>query len=238
MKRFLILLLCLVIAAACPVCRAEDDAFSFFGPSDDSRFNTVDGSREAIEITIDGRSTQLAFDGSQEYSSIIDGTVQASFFAYSDNSEYVFELYMVFPDTVRSGSVLTPEQSLKDDPDCSVVLILNAMDKEQYFFAGQSEGRIYPDGSTYSMNFESVTSSELSRTYTGTLTATLAAMDQDTGDPLVPFAIQDAPFTFTISLEENDEDGNPFEEFPHDEHGYNGPTVPMAPTATPRAYKV
>ena len=242
MRKTLLCMLCLLLSMAMllPAVTAEesfpDDPFDH---QDGGGVDALDGSRESIEIVINGTNTPLAFDGSTQFSSIMDGTVQASFYAYSNNSDYLYELYMIFPDTVQSGSVITPDYALQNHPDCSVVLILSNKDNEQYFYAGQVDGRVYPTDASYSMRFDTVTSTDSTRTYTGKLSAALAPMDPDSGDPIVSFKIENAPFSFTISLEQDTEDGNPFQEFPDDE--LPGPLDPGAfvqPTPTQKAYKV
>ena len=234
MKRVLVLLLCLLMSAAMLAAMAEGDPFEQLPEGNHA---AAEGSANAIEIVIDGNATPLSFDASTEFSSIMDGTVQASFYAYSANSEYLYELYMIFPVTVQSGSTLTPEYALQHDPDCSVVLILSSKEKEQYFFAGQSDGKIYPDNSTYTMTFDTVSATESSRTYAGTLSASLAAMDPDTGTPLVPFEIQNAPFRFTIPVSQTPEE-NPFGDVPEDLPDAFDPRPMETPTAAPDTYRV
>ena len=153
----------------------------------------------SIEIVINGRRTPLAFDGSEEYSTIADGTVQASFYAYSDNSTYLYELYMIFPDSVQSGSTITPDFALQNDPDCSVVLIISTNEDEQYYFAGQVDGAVYPNDSSYSISFDTVSADGDTRTYTGRLSASLVEMEMHPGAPLASFSIEDAPFSFSMS---------------------------------------
>lgn len=163
---------------------------------------------EAIEIDIDGRSLSLGFDASEEYSSVANGTVQASFYTYADNSEYLYELYMTFPVSVQAGSTITPEYAIEYAPDASVVLIVSTPEDERYYFAGQVDGAVYPDESDYTIAFDSVSVSGDTRVYTGRLSAALVAMDL----PLGLLTIEDAPFSFTMSVSESDADdpGFPF----------------------------
>ena len=153
---------------------------------------------DSIRLELHGQTLDLAFDGSEEYSSIMDGSVQASFYVYTDNSANLYELYLVFPDSVQSGSVITPDYALQNAPDCSVVLITTIGQTETYYFAGQVDGAAYPDRSGYTMRFDAVTEDGGNRTFRGTLSATLVGVDIDSGDATSSLDIVDAPFSFTM----------------------------------------
>ena len=224
MNKLLALLMCLLLCTSIAAF-AEDDPFGDDAPEFDFRdVMPTAASGESIEIEINGRNTSLSFDSSEKFSVISGGTVQASFYAYSDNSELLYELYMIFPETVETGSTVTPEYAIQHDPDCSVVMIISSNDVEQYYFAGQVDGAIYPSNSAYSITFDSVSLSNGQRTYTGRLSASLIDMDDTSNTPLVNFRIDNAPFSFTMPVgsaaaepdfpEIPGDDADPFADFP------------------------
>ena len=211
MKRIIVLMLFALTLTLLSAALADP----FDPPSDDSFSAAIEG-LESIEIQINGSPVTLTFDSSEEYSSVLNGLVQASFYAYSSDSEYLYELFLNFPDTVESGSSVTPEYALQNAPLSSVVLVISDRETEQYYYAGQSDGAIYPAGSSYAIDFDSVSDSGADRTYSGRLSASLVGMNADSSTPLASFSIENAPFSFTMPMENasSSSDYNPFDEMP------------------------
>lgn len=179
--------------------------------------------QEGIELNLDGRSIRLGFDSSREYSAIDNGKVQASFYAYADNGDNLYELFMIFPEDVKAGDVVTPESAAKSEPDCSVVMIITSSQDEYYYFAGQLDGVAYPDASSYAMTFDAVSDASDARSYSGRLTANLSGMEVSSGNSRPSIRIEDAPFSFTMPLGNRVSDpvdtlppqyDNPFEDLP------------------------
>ena len=72
-----------------------------------------EGKGDSIVLELDGQSVSLAFDRSDAYSSVVDGNVQASFFAYRGAAgQDLYEVYMIFPEDVHPGDVITPEYAM------------------------------------------------------------------------------------------------------------------------------
>ena len=220
MKRIFALLLCLCLLA--------------MGAALSENGTVEDG----IQLTLDGRAVHLSFDKSDAYSSVMNGNVQASFFAYANGEENLYELYMIFPQSVRSGDDVTTESALQGSLESSVVLIITDNQNETYYFAGQTETGAYPDGSSYSIRFDTVADTGEGTRYAGMLTATLVGMDMGTGTILGTLQITDAPFSFTMPAVNRraigdapeatpDQSGNPFDSLPE-------ATPAPLPETTPR----
>ena len=237
MKKLIALLLFALLMAGILAATAEENLFDV---PDNAESGTADFSAGSIQIEINGQPTVLGFDNSLEYSSVQDGTVQASFYAYSEDREYLYELYMIFPESVQTGSTITPEYAAKNAPDCSVVLIISNKEVEQYYFAGQIDGKAYPDGSAYTMYFDSVSASDSGRTYSGRLSAAPLGLSDDSDTLMKSFRIDEAPFTFSMSIAENSdgsEGNNPFQEAPEMPENPFGDSIPTQTTAAPEMYR-
>ena len=157
-----------------------------------------DAMSEGIQLTLNGNVINLSFDSSDKYSSIVDGNVQASFYAYFGDPEKLYELYMIFPEAVQPGVTVDPAYAMQHAPDCSVVMIVTAGQTESYYFAGQVDGKPYPDSSAYAISFQAVESNETGSAFAGTLSATLVGVEMDSGNVLERVEIVDAPFSFTM----------------------------------------
>ena len=237
-----LLLACLM--ALVPCAWGEEDPFDL--PPSGSSYQSAEAG--SIRIEINGQPMTLAFDGSEEYSTLMTDTVQASFYAYSDDSEMLYELYIIFPRNVRPGDMITPDYALEHSlPDCSVVFIVSNRDSEQYFFAGQIDGQAYPNASGYSIRIDSAETVGSASSYSGSITASLGFLDRTNESPLASFSISDAPFSFTISdTNEDPGDGsNPFSDDPQPSIAPFGgePDVPVEPfdsfaTPAPETFRV
>ena len=165
-------------------------------PEDDSpRFTG-----EAIELEIDGKRTSLNFDASTQYSSIAGGLVQASYFGYSEDGGMLYELYMVFPQTAQPGMVITPSYAALTGEDSSVVLIVSNMktEEEVYYFSSLMDGSVYPEHSDFAIAIDDIAETDGATTFSGTLSASLVALDMATGELQATLEIAMTPFKFTI----------------------------------------
>ena len=160
-------------------------------------------SGSSIELDIKGEKVTLDFDASSQYSSIEDGMVQASFYRYLDDGSKLYELYMIFPDTAASGMVITPDYSALTSEESSVVLIVSDLKAEQelYYFSSQMNGSVYPEDSTFSIAIDDIQTTGDATTFSGSLSATLIALDMATGEAEDTLEIDETPFSFTIGGE-------------------------------------
>ena len=163
--------------------------------------DTHETNGETIEIVIDGQRVALDFDASPQYSSVSDGLVQASFYKYSDDGATLWELYLVFPETVQPGMVITPDYSNLTSEESSVVLIASDTNtqKETYYFASIMAGSVYPEGSYFTISFDDIARSGGSVTYSGRLSANLVALDMASGAVQDTLLIEETRFSFTLS---------------------------------------
>lgn len=225
MKRTLALLLCLCLLAM-------GAALSEGGTAEDS-----------VQLTLDGQPLTLRFDRSDAYSSVMNGNVQASFFAYTNGEENLYELYMVFPESVRTGDAVTPAYAAQSGSESSVVLIITDNQDEAYYFAGQIDTGAYPEGSDYNIRFDAVADAGNGTRYEGRLSATLVGMEMSTGAILGNIQITDAPFSFTMPAANHraiaeppdptpDQEPNPFDPAPETT------PAPLPETTPLQTYKV
>ena len=177
----------------------------------------------SIDIDVNGRQLTLLFDPSEQFSNVSDGYVQASFYTYLDESNDLYELYMLFPRDVQPGTTIDPAYARQSAPEASVVMILTTQaDGTRYYFAGQAEST---DGTDYAMTFETVTDSAAGRTYSGTLSATMVGMSAENNAEVESLRIQSARFSFTMP----DETDDPTEDAPGNLPDAADPDDPFAP---------
>ena len=157
-------------------------------------------SGETITLQLPEGPVTLDFDSSTQYSTIEGGLVQASFYSYSADGATLYELYIVFPDTVQPGMVITPEYAALTNEESSVVLIISdtRTQAEQYFFASLMDGGIYPEGSNYTIAINDLYESDGATTFDGSLSATLVALDMASGEVAATLSFPETPFHFTI----------------------------------------
>lgn len=208
MKKLIAILCCLLLAAfSSGALASEIPDFPFAAPDDKQGidgFPSLDDAQEGLRIEMNGESLQLDFDPATDYSSMQNGMIQASFFSFSENSDYLYELYLLFPENITAGTTISPDYALQNNLlDCSISMMVSTETNTQYYFASQMDGAVYPQGSNYALYFDEVTQSENGIYYSGTLTATIVELDYYSGLPLGSTQIVDAPFSFTMPLDGN-----------------------------------
>ena len=162
----------------------------------------------------------LAFDPSDDYSNVMDGLIQACFFAYDESEENYLELYLLLPEDVQPGDVLKSGESL----DSSIYLYEIGPDSETLYFAGD----IYSayDGSRFELTIESAENTGSTLSVSGQLTAHLCRYANDT--PTREFLnISRAYFHFTLPV-----NANPFAPAPSQQPSEDSPNLPGAPAFT------
>lgn len=171
---------------------------------------------DGIDIALEGGPIHLDFDSGAGYSSVMEGNVQASFYVYAqDNAQDLYEMYLVFPEGVQPGDVITPEYAAQSAPESCVSLIITKNQVETYYFAGQLDGEVYPQGSSYAITIDQVASDGDGTRYSGRLSCTLVGMDMGSGAPLQSVTLSDAAFSFTMpGANRSVPEGDPFEPAP------------------------
>lgn len=154
---------------------------------------------EAIEVTLEGQTLTLPFDATPEFSYAGNGMVQASFFGYDASGLTMYELYLIFPETVRSQSTFTQQDAIASGlNECCTAILITAAQREDLYLAGHYNGAAYPAGTGYTLFFESVTDVSGGRQFTGTLTATLSGEDISGNTISQKITLDHAPFSFTL----------------------------------------
>lgn len=114
----------------------------------------------------------LAFDPDPEFSFSSQGYVQASFYAYGERDE-LYELYLVFPEGVQSGTTVSDPA---DGENTAIFFYVTEVDGSgSLAVASQASGMPYPEGSSYSIYFGEVVQTGSARTFSGAFDATLVA---------------------------------------------------------------
>jgi len=235
MKKLLAVLLCALLFAAPAL---ADTGFSLFPtpapaeeelPSHDDELPeepSVESPGPAdnfLNLTMRGKSVELEFDPDPEYSLREGGFVQASFFSY-DTEDSLYEVYLIFPENVQSGSIVNPASCLQsgDDESC-VLLLVSTENSELYAAAGQMSGAAYPEGADYAIRFTDVSRNGTRFTYAGTVSATLIALDENY-NPTETIDDFSASFRFTMDFSNVSPDTPQDEEAP-----YSPYVIPQAP---------
>lgn len=201
MKKIISVLISLVfILSLTGALASQTPEFPFGFPGEDDRGTPSPSISEAIQVNIHGRSVILDFDPSAEFSYIKNGLVQASFYSYSADGQYLYEVYLTFPDSVSSGTVFGTEAALEAGLDeCCAALLISTENTEDYYLAAQYGEGAYPEGTSYTMRFDSVSSVSGGTLYTGTLTATMVGADINNVPIAEKLVLTDAPFSFTLA---------------------------------------
>ena len=204
MKKTVAILLCALLSTLCAFSLGEGPLSDLFEvlpgePGVETPPRGDLGSAEGIVLEINGESVRLAYDASPQYSSIQGGLVQASYYAYSADGKTLYELYITFPETARAGMIITPEYALMTSEESSVVLIVSRDGIEKYFFSSLLDGRVYPEGSGFTIGIDSVSVNDGSVSYAGTLSASLIALDLSSGAVADRLEIPATSFGFTVS---------------------------------------
>ena len=208
MKKTIALLISLLLALPVVGVLAESGELPpytnpFPNPDDDILFPREDVS-EAIQLVVNGETITLNYDPSPEYSSVEDGVVQASFYAYGSDTDVLYELYLTFPQNVQPGTTVTPDYAAMIKAEPSVVLIVSSSNEEIYYFSSLMDGMVYPTNSDFAMRFDAIDATDDGTRYSGALTAHLVALDLTSGSVQAELSIADAPFSFTLgSTDEN-----------------------------------
>lgn len=143
----------------------------------------------------------LAFDPGSDYSYLRDGYVQACFFAFDAAEEYYLELYLLLPEEMRAGDVLTPESCYAAKADsCSVALFeVDEENREDAWFAGQMLGAAYPTNSSFSIRIDEVKRESGALAVRGRIEAGLCLLEN--GEPGAQTLALEAEFSLNLPLE-------------------------------------
>lgn len=154
----------------------------------------------SMSVTLNGEAITLQFDPDPLYSICRDGYVQASFYAYAE-SDLLYELYLTFPQDVRSGETVTPESNLlQADIFSGLYLYVSTSSSETCSAATQYLTGAYPEGSSYAISFNEVSASESVVSFAGMVEAKLVQLDQNY-NPTSALDDFSAAFSFSMDLD-------------------------------------
>ena len=199
MKKIFALLICFVFASACAFA-SELPQFPFEIPGENNHMPAAPSDvSEAVRVNVHGQTLTLGFDPSKDFSYIENGLVQASFYAYGPDGKYLYELYMTYPETVTAGSVFTQDLAVQAGLEaCSVVMLISTGSTEDLYVAAQYNGSPYPQGTSYTIRFDSVSETSGGRLYAGSVSASMVGEDISGAPISEKLIIADAPFSFTL----------------------------------------
>ena len=184
-------------------------------------------SEGSMSITLLDRTLTLDYDPDPDFSNLMGGVIQASFYTESEDGG-LYEAYILFPETVKSGDVITTQSSIEAGlAEPGVIVYMTDDTLNLYASACQFSTGAYPAGSQYSIRFDSVVPEGAACSYTGSLEATLIAQDEDYQD-LYPVENVSATFSFTFDF------GNELE--PREPSAPSTPEIPDVPAATQTPY--
>ncbi len=194
MKRKLTALLCVMLLGCSAMAEAPAPA-----PTPVPEISEAIQSSGSMSVTLNGETMTMEFDPDPLYSICRDGYVQASFFAYGAN-DLLYELYLTFPQDVQSGQTISPESSLMQmDILSGLYLYISTSSSEICSAATQYLTGAYPEGSSYSISFGSVSSEGTVSFFEGTIDAKLIQMDQNY-NPTSTIDEFSASFSFSMDL--------------------------------------
>lgn len=181
MKKLLSALLCAVLIGSCAA--AETNVFPTPTPEispSPSAAPVSQADAGGMDFTINDKSLRLDFDPDPEYSICKDGFVQASFYA-TDTDGLLYELYVTFPQTVKTGEKITPESSIAAGSIASGIMLFVSDDHgmDVCSAATQYLTGAYPAGSAYDVSFSDVTANGSEYTFKGTLVGRLVEVDKN-----------------------------------------------------------
>lgn len=233
MRKLLVVFLCALLFTL-PCVHAEQPPVTFPTPAPESTQEPAQApsfqlpaAGDGLNLTIDDIEIKLDFDSDPQYSSCSNGYVQASFFAY-DESDVLYELFMVFPDTVTSGSSVTSESCIKaGDEESGLMLFVG----DACSMATQFKDSAFPSGCSYEIRFSEIRKNGADWTFTGTVEGSLIVIDENY-NPLSETDEISGEFRFTMSM---DGSAPAPSATPDSSAAPDAPAVPM-PDATPEPY--
>ena len=153
-----------------------------------------------LALQLASGSLLLEFDDDQDYSGISDGHLQACYFCFDAKEENYLELYLLLPEKIADGDVITPSSSFAGGY-ASTSISLFEVDKdnnETAWFAGQILGAGYPQGSDYSISVHSAQYTQNSVRVQGSIDAKLCRIEKN--QPSGEIIEVKADFDFTLPL--------------------------------------
>ena len=150
--------------------------------------------QNALTGSIDGANIYLEFDASTDYSMRGEGYLLSCFFAYDAAQQNYIELYLLIPETIAAGDVITPQTAAANGAELASISLFEvyASGDETEYMSGQIVDQAYPAGSDYSIAIESAQIAEDNAIVSGKLDAILS-------DGTRTIALSGVQFHFALS---------------------------------------
>ena len=182
MKKLLSALLCAMLIGCCAA--AETPVFPTPTPEVSSSPEATPAPENpsdagGIDFTLNGQALHMPFDPDPEYSICKDGYVQASFYV-EEADGLLYELYLTFPRTVQAGDTIDPESCIKSGDIASGIMLFvsDTAGNDTCSAATQYLTGSYPEGSSYSIRFDNVSSEGSVYTFAGSVSGKLVEVDE------------------------------------------------------------
>lgn len=174
MKKMLSALLCALLIGLCAF--AESSALPTPSPSAAPQEQSDAGS---MDLTLNGETLRLDFAPDPKYSICKDGYIQASFYAETADG-LLYELYLTFPQAVKSGEEVTPDSCISNGDIGSGLMLFVSDDAGMDICSAATQALTgaYPEGSSYAIRFTHAVANDSVYTFEGSLEASLVEVDE------------------------------------------------------------
>lgn len=152
-----------------------------------------------LALTIGEQTLLLNFDSDQKYTFRQNGYVQASFYGTDENG-LLYELYLIFPENVSSGSLIRPQtDSSSEAQRASIYLYISSGNERLECIAAPDETGTMPADADYAIHFEDVTHASGSSSFAGNFTSNLIVYDENQS-PVSVIRDVSGSFRFTMDM--------------------------------------
>lgn len=134
----------------------------------------VSPAEDAACGSFDGQSLRLEFDPSPDYSLMEGGLAQLCFFAQDAGQQRYLELYLMLPDNLQAGDVVSEKSQL--NLGCSITLYEVLPNGEDCYYAGQYYGMAYPENSGFELKIEEAGTADGTFSLKGSMNAVLGQL--------------------------------------------------------------
>lgn len=193
MKRMAAILLAMVLLCA--------HALAFSG----AEYPAWDGAElpdNSIGLSFGGEKLLLEFDPSADYSKVENGEIQACFFAYNKAETHYLEMYIVLPQDIAAGDVISGKNTGAGAKFGAVSLYEVSKTGEDSWFASTDEKGAYPEKSSLEIVIEKAIITGESIMVSGSLSAGMCRyMGSLPTDEMLQ--LSDARFQFALPLKGN-----------------------------------
>lgn len=193
MKKILSVLLALFIFCAMPALALEGNAYPAY---DEANF-----SENHLGGSFSGEDILLEFDPSADYSQLLEGSMEACFFAFTEAEDHYIELYLELPTDLSSGDHLSSGDMLSRlDSFVSLSFYEVSSDSESFYYAGSLAGILYPDGCSFDIVIDEAITSGSTFEVSGSLSALLYRFDENMSPTNDTLALSNVRFHFEFPL--------------------------------------